>query len=83
MSLEKGMRKRFWIEAALAGLTGILLIVTLVWKDWIEIVFGVEPDVGSGELEWLIAFGFLLATVIFSLAATWEYRSTVRGGANA
>src|SRR4051794_18060772 len=53
------LRRRFWPEAGLAKVSLVLANVTLVWKDWIEIVFGAEPDGGSGALEWTVV-GFLL-----------------------
>ncbi|WP_243769035.1 ABC transporter permease [Streptomyces cyanogenus] len=55
-------------------ISGILFIVTLVWRDWIERVFGVEPDQGSGALEWAIVAVTLCATVVFSLLARSEWR---------
>jgi hypothetical protein len=57
---------RFWIETALAGASALLLIVTLVWHDWIETVFGVDPDASSGAAEWIIV-GLALAITIGSI----------------
>ncbi len=42
--------------------------------DWIEVAFHVDPDAGSGELEWLIAGAFALGTVGFGLAARRQWR---------
>jgi H+/Cl- antiporter ClcA len=33
---------------------GALGAITLVWEDWIETVFGVDPDGGNGSVEVLI-----------------------------
>jgi hypothetical protein len=33
------MRFRFWLEISMATITGILFVVTLIWRNWIEIVF--------------------------------------------
>ena len=57
------LRRRFWVEVALAVASGIFFVLTLFWKDWIEIVFGVDPDQHSGSLEWLIV-GLLLAATL-------------------
>jgi hypothetical protein len=60
---------RFRIEFALAIVSAFLFVLTLVAREWIEIVFGFEPDGGSGVLEWAITFAFLLAAVsLFVLA---------------
>jgi hypothetical protein len=45
---------RFWIALVLGLVSAIFAILTLVWKDWIEIVFGVDPDHHNGSAEWLI-----------------------------
>ncbi|PWJ05356.1 ABC transporter permease [Streptomyces sp. NWU49] len=53
---------------------GLLFLVTLIWPDWIEAVFGVDPDQRSGALEWAIVAVALCATLTFSLLARSEYR---------
>jgi hypothetical protein len=67
-------RTRMWIELGLAIATGALLILTLISREWIEEIFGVDPDGGSGALEWLIVAGLAIATVSFSLLARAEWR---------
>ncbi len=68
------VRRRFWVETVLAGVTGLLALLTLLWKDWIEIIFGFDPDNSSGALEWLIVGVFLMATIVFSILARSELR---------
>lgn len=65
---------RFRIEAALAALSALLLVLTLIWRDWIEIVFGIDPDRGSGELEWAIVAACALAALIAGALARADWR---------
>ncbi|MEU2288232.1 ABC transporter permease [Streptomyces sp. NPDC013178] len=72
--MMRNVRRRAWIEAIFAAICGVLFIVTLIWHDWIERVFGVEPDIGSGALEWVIVAAALCGAVGFSLLARSEWR---------
>ncbi|WP_030264758.1 hypothetical protein [Streptomyces sp. NRRL B-24484] len=72
--MTRNVRLRGRIEALLAAVSGIVLVVTLAWPDWIESVFGVDPDEHSGALEWLIVAVAVCATVGFSLLARAEWR---------
>jgi hypothetical protein len=74
------MRRRFWIEAVLAGVSAFLLLLTLVSRDWIEASFHVDPDAGNGSLEWLIVAGLLATTVTFALLARAEQTRPARAG---
>jgi hypothetical protein len=65
---------RFWIETALAAVTTIVFLVTLVWREWIEAVFGVDPDGGDGSLEWAVVGALLAASVTLSVMARAEWR---------
>jgi hypothetical protein len=74
--MKQQLRMRFWLEICMASVTGTLFLLTLVWRDWIEVVFGVEPDAGSGMLEWTIVAILLALTIaLFSLAG-YEWRRT-------
>ena len=77
MRSERALRRRFWIETALGSLTGILTVVTLISHEWIEIMFGVDPDRGSGALEWGIVLVLASATLLFGLLARAEWRHVV------
>jgi hypothetical protein len=68
--MMSALRRRFWLEGGLGALMAVLFVVTLVQREWIETLFGVDPDQASGSLEWSIVGGLLLVTlVLFSLAA--------------
>lgn len=67
-------RRRFWIGLTSALASGVFAVVTLVWPDWIERVFGIEPDQGSGALEWVIvavAFAISLGSA-FVARLEWQ-----------
>ena len=72
--MTKVLRGRFWFETGLAIVTGILFVITLVWHDWIEIIFNVDPDQGSGLLEWLVVGALLVVTIVLFVLARYEWR---------
>ena len=67
------MTIRLAIRLVLALLSALLFLVTLIWHDWIELVFGVEPDQGSGAVEWLLVALTALGAVVFGLLARAEW----------
>jgi hypothetical protein len=69
------VRLRFWIECALALLSGALLVLTLIEPEWIEVIFKIEPDEGSGDLERMIVALSLVVTIVFVILASVEWRS--------
>jgi hypothetical protein len=69
-----GLRVRFWIESILATVTGVLAVVTIFWHDWIETVFGVDPDHGNGSAEWLAVLALAVVTVALAVGARHEWR---------
>ncbi len=68
------MRRRLRIEVALTAIALGLFALTLVSPSWIEQLTGVEPDAGSGEVEWLMAVVFLIVAIGFA----WSGRRTMR-----
>ena len=72
--MRNALRRRFWIEAGTATVTSVLFLITLVQGDWIEIVFGVDPDNRNGTLEWLIVGVLLVVTITLFTLASYEWR---------
>lgn len=72
--MEHRLRLRFWLESAVAFGSAFLLVLTLAWPEWIEGVFGVDPDHGSGVLEWAIVAAALIFAATFSRVAWVERR---------
>ena len=72
--MTKKLNFRFWLEAGLSALTALLLVVTLISHEWIELLFKVDPDGGSGELEWLVFAVLLVISLITFFMARTEWR---------
>jgi hypothetical protein len=68
------LRTRLRIEVVLAVISAALCVLTLVFPQWIEELTGLEPDAGSGALEWIIAGVFLTAAVVSAVLARRDYR---------
>jgi hypothetical protein len=72
--METRVRTRFWIEVGLGVASALVLVLTLITREWIELIFGVDPDGGSGALEWLIVAVLVLLTLVFGALARRERR---------
>ena len=64
----------FRIEVSLAVLTGLLGVLTLFWRDWIETLTGWSPDRHSGSVE----IGLVAMLVITSVSCAAIARRTHR-----
>lgn len=72
--MKKGLRLWFYLEAILGILAGVMFVVTLVNQAWIEMLFKVDPDQGSGALEWFVVGGLAVVAIALGLAARYEWR---------
>ena len=79
--MTKTLPYRFWFEAALAVLTGLLALVTPIVPDWIEFVSGWDPDRGDGSVERIIVVSCCVAALLsVSLAVRDLRRARTRPG---
>ena len=72
--MRREPRRRFWVEVLLALVSAALFAITLVWHDWIELIFGVDPDEGNGLVEVLVSGSFLAMTLVFAVFSRLEWR---------
>lgn len=72
-----GVRRRYWVEIAVSAVAAVLLVLTLITREWIEVLTGVDPDGGSGTLEWALVAGFGVVAVGGIVAAVMERRRVV------
>jgi undecaprenyl pyrophosphate phosphatase UppP len=68
------VRARFWIETVLAAASAVLGVMTVFWRDWIELLTGLDLDRQSGGLEWGIAVALLGAAFAAAAVARAELR---------
>jgi hypothetical protein len=73
--MNRNPRRRFWLELALAILSSALVVLTLVWRGWIEQLTGLNPDGGSGSAEWAIVAGLLTLAVSLIMLTRREWRA--------
>jgi hypothetical protein len=71
--MRKALRRRFWLEVGLASVTGALVVLSLLWYDWVEVIFFPGPDNDHGLLEWLSGATFVMLTAMLSLLARYEW----------
>lgn len=64
----------FWFETVLAVVSALAFVLTLVWKAWVEILFRVDPDQGSGAAECWLAIASGVLAITFGVAARLQWR---------
>lgn len=72
------MRKRvgvlFWLEAVFASIFLFIVLLTAVWHDWIEGIFGFDPDRHNGSVEWELVAVCLALTVLCGILARRQWQ---------
>lgn len=77
-----GVRRRFWLEVGSAFVTGLLAAITIVRRDWVELILGVEPDHGSGLFEVAVTVVVASAALLLAVTARTEWRGRRTSTAN-
>jgi hypothetical protein len=68
------LRWRFWVECLATVVSAGSFLLTVLGKDWIELLFGVDPDHANGSIEWGITALALTVTLTFLFMARHEWR---------
>jgi hypothetical protein len=68
------------LEAGIALVAGALGILTVFWRDWIEMLTGWDPDHHDGRAEWLIVAALM---VVAAVAGAMAHRHWARLTASA
>ena len=75
--MEGARRRRARVALGLAVIAAVLTVVTLAWPQWIETLFRVDPDAGSGAAEWGLVFGLALLAVMLGVLGSLGLRRAV------
>jgi hypothetical protein len=70
----RAQRVRVSAEALLAAIFLVLFVLTTISPEWVEEVTGLEPDAGSGLLEWGLTIAFGIAALATALLARRHLR---------
>jgi hypothetical protein len=63
-----------WCQTVAALAAAGLAALTVAAPQWIESVFGLDPDQHNGSLELIVVLAFALASIWLGLAARREWR---------
>jgi hypothetical protein len=74
MAAQRGIRRRLRVEVAIGILAAALAVLTLVSREWIEVLSGWDPDGGDGSLEWLVVICLATVAAVAGLLAVLDRR---------
>jgi hypothetical protein len=72
--VHSAVRWQFWVALVTGVLSAVLAVLTLITREWIEIIFGVDPDGGNGSLEWVIVVVTAVTAIVCVGYARVEWR---------
>jgi hypothetical protein len=75
----RGSKTRVRVEMAITAVAGILGILTVFWRDWIEALTGWDPDQHNGGAEWLIVAGLLAVAAVMGLVTRRHWKLLAAG----
>jgi apolipoprotein N-acyltransferase len=69
--------KRSFTGAGIAATLALLAALTAFHPNWIELAFGIDPDSGSGLMEWALVLAPALVAIACGTVA-WRKWSSAR-----
>jgi hypothetical protein len=72
--MRRELPVRFWFEAVIAVVGLILLALTLITREWFELLTGLDPDGRSGTLETALVVALLVISAASTFAARRDYQ---------
>jgi len=76
--MSRKLPARFWFEATTAVIGLSLFVLTLFTREWFELLTGLDPDGGSGALEFGLAFALLAISAASMFFARRDYKRATR-----
>jgi hypothetical protein len=67
-------RLRFRLSAVLTVVLAGATVLTAIVPDWLEEVFGVDPDGHSGAVEWALVLVLVVLTVAAAATTAVQWR---------
>lgn len=69
------MARSLALKSTLACASALLALLTVFVRDWLEVVFRVDPDGGSGAVEWLVVSALVASSLVFATLVRAELRA--------
>ena len=64
---------RSLLEVVVATMAGVSAVLAVIWPTWIE-ALGIDPDRGSGSLEWAIPGVLAVTAILVGMLAQRHWR---------
>ncbi len=71
--MRRNLPRRFWFEVTTAVVGVFLFVLTLITREWFELLTGIDPDGGNGSLELVIAGALLAISALSMVLARRDY----------
>ena len=78
VSTRNRLLTRVWVQVFLGLMSAAFLALTILFPDWIEILFGLAPDAGDSSAEWVLALSWAFVSVLMFAFAGRTWRKRVR-----